>query len=76
MRRFSQLFSHHQAERKIWFPCVLPQGDPREAISWKTSPLEIARSLSKSLAERIVIAEVVFLIAISKKKRKEKWYRN
>jgi len=36
----------------------LPQGDPREAISWETSPLEIARSLSKSLAERIVIAEV------------------
>lgn len=108
-------FRDHQAERKIWFPCVvqisprpsyfehrleiwerlkakqdeefqskarekisvqLPQGDPREAISWETSPLEIARSLSKSLAERIVIAEVVFLIAISKKKRKEKWYRN
>ncbi|POW00412.1 hypothetical protein PSTT_13152 [Puccinia striiformis] len=36
----------------------LPQGDPKEAVSWETSPLEIARSLSKSLAERIVIAEV------------------
>jgi threonyl-tRNA synthetase len=36
----------------------LPQGDPKEAVSWQTTPLEIARSLSKSLAERIVIAEV------------------
>ncbi|MBW0507961.1 hypothetical protein O181_047676 [Austropuccinia psidii MF-1] len=36
----------------------LPQGDPKEGTSWETTPMEIARSLSKSLAERIVIAEV------------------
>ncbi|CAH7667436.1 threonyl-tRNA synthetase [Phakopsora pachyrhizi] len=36
----------------------LPQGEPKEGVSWNTTPMEIARSLSKSLAERVVIAEV------------------
>ncbi|EGG04898.1 uncharacterized protein MELLADRAFT_37217, partial [Melampsora larici-populina 98AG31] len=36
----------------------LPTGEPKEGISWETTPMEIARGLSKSLAERIVIAEV------------------
>jgi hypothetical protein len=52
----------------------LPQGDPKEGVSWETTPLEIARSLSKSLAERIVIAEVLFpppsRIMFSEEKRK------
>ncbi|KAH9816732.1 hypothetical protein DFH28DRAFT_1124859 [Melampsora americana] len=36
----------------------LPTGEPKEGTSWETTPMEIARGLSKSLADRIVIAEV------------------
>lgn len=37
---------------------TFPDGKKRNAIAWQTSPMEIAREISKSLSERIVISKV------------------
>ncbi|KAL1918484.1 uncharacterized protein VTP21DRAFT_3144 [Calcarisporiella thermophila] len=37
---------------------TLPDGSEKPATSWETSPMDIARDISKSLAERVVIAKV------------------
>lgn len=37
---------------------TLPDGKTRSAVAWETSPLDIAREISKSLSERIVISKV------------------
>ncbi len=36
----------------------MPDGARRTGTSWKTSPMEVATQISKSLSERIVIAKV------------------
>ncbi|KAF8884216.1 tars protein [Gymnopilus junonius] len=37
---------------------TLPDGSERKAKSWETSPMDVAKEVSKSLSERIVIAKV------------------
>lgn len=37
---------------------TLPDGSMRSGTSWETTPMDIAKELSKSLSERIVIAKV------------------
>ena len=37
---------------------TMPDGSERKAKSWETSPLDVAKDVSKSLSERIVIAKV------------------
>ncbi|KAM6501101.1 hypothetical protein JOM56_004115 [Amanita muscaria] len=37
---------------------TLPDGSERKAMSWESSPMDIAKEVSKSLAERVVIAKV------------------
>ncbi|KAJ1950786.1 threonyl-tRNA synthetase, partial [Linderina macrospora] len=37
---------------------TLPDGSQREGTSWETTPMDIANSISKSLAKRLVIAKV------------------
>ncbi|KAJ1677111.1 threonyl-tRNA synthetase, partial [Spiromyces aspiralis] len=37
---------------------TLPDGSVREGISWETTPMDIAKSISNSLAKRLVIAKV------------------
>ena len=37
---------------------TLPDGSERKGTTWETSPLHVAKDLSKSLAERVVIAKV------------------
>lgn len=37
---------------------TLPDGSKKEGTSWETSPMDIALGISKSLAERTVIAKV------------------
>lgn len=37
---------------------TMPDGAVREGTSWETSPMDIARDISKSLSERIVISKV------------------
>ena len=39
---------------------TLPDGSKRQGKSWETSPMSIAREISKGLADRIVIAKVSF----------------
>lgn len=41
---------------------TLPDGKQIDGTAWETTPLAIAASLSKSLAERTVIAKVLILI--------------
>lgn len=36
----------------------MPDGSIRKGTSWETCPLDIAKELSKSLADRVVIAKV------------------
>jgi threonyl-tRNA synthetase len=36
----------------------MPDGSERKGKSWETSPMDVAKELSKSLSERIVIAKV------------------
>ncbi|PWY97803.1 threonyl-tRNA synthetase [Testicularia cyperi] len=37
---------------------TMPDGSQREATSYETSPMDVAKAISKSLSERIVIAKV------------------
>ncbi|KIY49829.1 tars protein [Fistulina hepatica ATCC 64428] len=37
---------------------TLPDGSTRSATSWESSPMDVARVISKSLAEKVVIAKV------------------
>ncbi|TEB26828.1 tars protein [Coprinellus micaceus] len=37
---------------------TMPDGSERKATSWETTPMDIAKELSKSLSERVVIAKV------------------
>jgi hypothetical protein len=52
---FTQLF----AERpRVSITVTFPDGQKREATAWETTPLEIAKEISKSMSERTVIAKV------------------
>ncbi|KAJ7865273.1 hypothetical protein B0H13DRAFT_2353115 [Mycena leptocephala] len=37
---------------------TMPDGSERKAKSWETSPMDVAKEVSKSLSERVVIAKV------------------
>lgn len=41
---------------------TMPDGSERKAKSWETSPIDVAKEVSKSLSERVVIAKVHFLL--------------
>ena len=36
----------------------MPDGSQRKGTSWQTSPMDIAKEISKSLADRMVISQV------------------
>jgi threonyl-tRNA synthetase len=36
----------------------MPNGSSRDGTSWETNPMDIAKAISKSLSERVVIAKV------------------
>lgn len=40
---------------------TMPDGSERKAKSWETSPMDVAKEVSKSLSERVVIAKVRFI---------------
>ena len=44
----------------------MPDGSERKAKSWETSPMDVAKEVSKSLSERIIIAKVRLLFYASK----------
>lgn len=37
---------------------TMPDGTERKGRSWETTPIDIAKEISKSLSERVVIAKV------------------
>ncbi|KAF9280462.1 threonyl-tRNA synthetase [Mortierella alpina] len=46
------------AQPRVPITITMPDNSVREGIAWETSPMDIARSIAKSLAERVVIAKV------------------
>ncbi|KAJ3103447.1 threonyl-tRNA synthetase [Phlyctochytrium bullatum] len=59
---FDELFKAYNeevaAKPRLDIKISLPDGRQIDGKSWETTPMEIARMLSKSLAERVVIAKV------------------
>ncbi|KAF8504177.1 hypothetical protein BU17DRAFT_101430 [Hysterangium stoloniferum] len=49
-------FVENQPRQEI--QVAMPDGSIRKGTSWKTSPMDVAKEVSKSLSERIVIAKV------------------
>lgn len=41
---------------------TLPDGSERKGTRWETSPLDVAKEVSKSLSERVVIAKVTHIL--------------
>ncbi|KAG0215048.1 threonyl-tRNA synthetase [Mortierella sp. NVP41] len=46
------------AQPRVPISITMPDGSVREGVAWETSPLDIAKAIAKSLAERVVIAKV------------------
>ncbi|KAG6877787.1 threonyl-tRNA synthetase [Termitomyces sp. T159_Od127] len=47
-----------KAQRREEITITLPDGSERKGTSWETSPMDVAKEVSKSLSERVVIAKV------------------
>lgn len=47
-----------QAKPREEIIITMPDGSEKKGTSWETSPMDIAKEVSKSLSERIVIAKV------------------
>lgn len=46
------------AQPRVPITITMPDGSVREGTAWETSPMDIAKSIAKSLSERVVIAKV------------------
>ncbi|KAJ7058562.1 hypothetical protein C8F01DRAFT_990680 [Mycena amicta] len=59
---FDKLKAEHdefvKAQPREEIAITMPDGSERKGKSWETSPMDIAKDLSKSLSERVVIAKV------------------
>lgn len=59
---FEKLKAEQDAERALKpreeITVTMPDGSQRKATAWETSPFDIAREISKSLSERVVISKV------------------
>lgn len=62
MRIFDRLKAEQDAERaskpREEITITLPDGSSRTGTAWETSPFDVAREISKSLSERVVISKV------------------
>ncbi|PCH37518.1 threonyl-tRNA synthetase [Wolfiporia cocos MD-104 SS10] len=62
VKMFDQLKAEYdefvKAQPRSEIDITLPDGSIRKGISWETSPMDIAKEISKGLADRIVIAKV------------------
>lgn len=57
----TQLHAFHYAisdQPRQEITITLPDGTEKKGTSWETSPMDIAKEISKGLSERIVIAKV------------------
>jgi threonyl-tRNA synthetase len=53
-----QFVFYYLAQPREEITVTMPDGSERKAKSWETSPMDVAKDVSKSLSERIVIAKV------------------
>ena len=51
-------FTFYAAQPRQEIEITMPDGSKRKGTSWETSPMDIAKEISKGLADRIVIAKV------------------
>ncbi|KAI0050277.1 tars protein [Auriscalpium vulgare] len=62
IRMFEELKTKYdefvKAQPREEITVTLPDGSERKATSWQTSPMDVAKEISKSLSERLVIAKV------------------
>jgi threonyl-tRNA synthetase len=60
VRRWSDgyLNTFYSAQPREDIVITMPDGSERKGKSWQTSPMDVAKEVSKSLSERIVIAKV------------------
>ncbi|KAJ7216642.1 hypothetical protein GGX14DRAFT_518303 [Mycena pura] len=62
IKLFEKLKAEHDEFVKVQpredITITMPDGSERKGKSWETSPMDIAKELSKSLSERVVIAKV------------------
>lgn len=61
---FDRLLGEYQSrvssKADIPISIILPNGDVKEGFAFKTTPMEIAKSISTGLADAIIIAKVVY----------------
>lgn len=50
--------AHRASQPREAIKITMPDGKEHDATAWETSPLDLARAISKSLFERVVIAKV------------------
>jgi threonyl-tRNA synthetase len=43
----------------------MPDGSERKGTSWQTTPMDVAKEVSKSLSERVVIAKVRPIVSVN-----------
>jgi hypothetical protein len=53
-----RLESSSSAQPRQDITITMPDGSERKGKSWETSPMDVAKEVSKSLSERVVIAKV------------------
>ncbi|KAG6334163.1 hypothetical protein ID866_4929 [Astraeus odoratus] len=56
--RSSHVLTAFSAQPREEIVITMPDGSQRQGTSWETSPMDVAKELSKSLSERVVIAKV------------------
>ncbi|KAG1888296.1 hypothetical protein F4604DRAFT_1877415 [Suillus subluteus] len=62
IKLFEELYAKHnefvKAQPREEIVITMPDGSERKGTSWETSPMDVAKEVSKSMSERIVIAKV------------------
>ncbi|KAK7000243.1 aa-TRNA-ligase-II domain-containing protein [Favolaschia claudopus] len=62
IKTFEKLKAEHdgfvKSQPRVHIVITMPDGSERKGKSWETSPMDVAKEVSKSLSERIVIAKV------------------
>jgi threonyl-tRNA synthetase len=54
--------SAQSAQPRNEIAITMPDASVRKGTSWETSPMDVAKDISKSLSERVVIAKASLLV--------------
>nr|AFA52574.1 threonyl-tRNA synthetase [Vaucheria litorea] len=52
--------SRQQTKPKVEITITLPDGSTKVGTSWLTTPMDIAQSISKQMAKKVIVAEVIY----------------